>query len=157
MAPTLVHRFSFGEGLRTASPQNFQHPVGTLSRSPNPFSVCPTSPTCAPYFGGSLSINLAQRVAWGGSAREEVIQVQWVGKLCFVVCVRGGRPPLLCFYGQLFHREGLGLEAGRSVWVEGRAVLAQDLWPPPTVSVAFISAICHPSVEFGGTETWLFP
>lgn len=73
------------------------------------------------------------------------------------VCVRGGRPPLLCFYGQLFHREGLGLEAGRSDWVEGRAVLAQDLWPPPTVSVAFISAICHPSVEFGGTETWLFP
>lgn len=86
-----------------------------------------------------------------------MIQVQWVGKLCFVVCVRGGRPPLLCFYDQLFHREGLGLEAGRSVWVEGRAVLAQDLWPPPTVSVAFISAICHPSVEFGGTETWLSP
>lgn len=61
MAPTLFHPFSFGEGLRTASPppHNFQHPVGSLSRFPNPFSVCPTSPTCAPYFGGSLSINLA--------------------------------------------------------------------------------------------------
>lgn len=32
------------------------------------------------------------------------------------------------------------------VRVEGRALLAQDLWLPPTVSVAFISAICHLSV-----------
>lgn len=102
MAPTLFHPFSFGEGLRTASPPpHFQHPVGTLSRFPNPFSACPTSPTCAPWrilvdqSGTHLPPSWAQRVAWGGSAREEVIQVQWVGKLCFVVCVRGGG--LLCF------------------------------------------------------------
>lgn len=82
-----------------------------------------------------------------------------VGKLCCAsVCVSGaGGAPLLCFCGQLFHREGLRLKADRSVWVEGRALLAQDLWLPPTVSVAFISAICHLSVEFGGTETWLPP
>lgn len=80
-----------------------------------------------------------------------------MGKLCCVsVCVGGeGSSALLC--GQLFHREGLRLKGDRSVGVEGRAVLAQDLWLPPTVSVAFISAICHLSVEFGGTETWLSP
>lgn len=76
---------------------------------------------------------------------------------CVCVCVGGRGAPLLCFGGQLFLREELRLKGDRSIWVEGRALLAQDLWLPPTVSVAFISAICHLSVEFGDTETWLSP
>lgn len=78
-----------------------------------------------------------------------------MGKLrCVSVCVGGlGGAPLLSFCSRLFHKEGLRLKGDRSIWVEGRALLAQDLWLPPTVSVAFISAICHLTVEFGGTET----
>lgn len=76
--------------------------------------------------------------------------------VCLCVCWGLGAP-LLCFCGQLFHREGLRLKGDRSVWVEGRALMAQDLKLPPTVFVAFISTICHLSVEFGGTETWLPP
>lgn len=116
--------------------------------------------TLVDQVGTSLLPSWAQRVAWGGSAREEVIQVQWVGEavLCICLCVCWGVwAPLLSFCGQLFHREGLRLKGDRSVWVEGRALLAQDLWLPPTVSVAFISAICHLTVEFGGIETWLSP